>query len=122
MSGHTEGIWYTQHGLAVMGPDDCQISNTKSMSRTQAVNEANATRIVACVNACDGYSNDELTGFAISGIAQSKQMQERLLKALEVMLEHEGTVDSTGIGNFPSEALRQARLDAESLIKEIKGK
>lgn len=48
--------------------------------------------------------------------------RDKLLAALEALLEHEGTVDSTGIGDFPSEALGVARAEALAVIAEVKGK
>jgi hypothetical protein len=46
--------------------------------------------------------------------------RDLLLLALESLLEHEGTVDSTGIGDFPSEALGLARNQAIAAIDEVK--
>ncbi|MGF6282277.1 hypothetical protein ABH908_000239 [Pseudomonas frederiksbergensis] len=46
--------------------------------------------------------------------------RDLLLLALESLLEHEGTVDSTGIGDFPSEALGIARNQAIAAIAEVK--
>lgn len=46
--------------------------------------------------------------------------RDLLLLALELLLEHEGTVDSTGIGDFPSEALGLARSQAIAAIDEVK--
>jgi len=45
---------------------------------------------------------------------------DRLLSALEALLEHEGTVDDTGIGEMPSQALEDARHGAMILIEEVK--
>lgn len=50
------------------------------------------------------------------------EQRDKLLAALEALLEHEGTVDSTGIGEFPSEALGVARAEALAVITEVKGK
>lgn len=46
--------------------------------------------------------------------------RDLLTLALESLLEHEGTVDSTGIGDFPSEALRIARNQAIAAVAEVK--
>lgn len=46
--------------------------------------------------------------------------RDLLLLALEELLEHEGTVDYTGIGEFPSEALGIARNQAIAAIAEVK--
>ncbi len=46
--------------------------------------------------------------------------RDLLLLALEELLLHEGTVDSTGIGDFPSEALGIARHQAIAAIAQVK--
>lgn len=46
--------------------------------------------------------------------------RDLLMLALESLLEHEGSVDSTGIGDFPSEALGIARNQAIAAIAEVK--
>lgn len=47
--------------------------------------------------------------------------RDMLLMALVDLLEHEGTVDYTGIGEMPSEALGRARAQAFSVIAQVKG-
>lgn len=46
--------------------------------------------------------------------------RDLLLLALEQLLEHEGTVVDTGIGEFPSDELRLARNQAIDAIAEVK--
>jgi len=43
---------------------------------------------------------------------------DTLLTALKALLEHEGTVEYTGIGELPSQALQDARQQAQSAIQE----
>lgn len=52
--------------------------------------------------------------------SRCQQQRDDLLAALEALLEHEGTVDVTGIGELPSEALLQARAQAEATIAAVK--
>lgn len=59
---------------------------------------------------------------AVTYGATLEQQRDSLLTALEALLEHEGTVDHTGIGDFPSEALQTARSHANSVIAAVKGK
>lgn len=48
-----------------------------------------------------------------------EQQRDRLLVALMALLEHEGTVESTGIGEFPSQALCEARRHAEEAVEAV---
>ena len=45
--------------------------------------------------------------------------RNKLLVALKDLLEHEGTVVSTGIGDMPSEELEHARSQAQIAIREV---
>lgn len=66
------------------------------------------------------------TGIAVANdknleVAQRlAEQRNTLLLALEELLEHEGTVDFTGIGEFPSEALGNARQQAREAINAVK--
>lgn len=137
MSEHTKEPWKVGYG-----PDQClTVIGTRSdvawvfnpavglndTSRSYAVDEANARRIVACVNACQGLDTGDLeatglvsaVGYQLIGLTKQRDM---LLTALEALLEHEGTVDHTGIGNFPAEALQAARAQAQAAIDSVKAK
>jgi hypothetical protein len=82
---------------------------------------------VACVNACQGLDTGHLeatglvsaVGYQLIELAKQRDM---LLVALEALLEHEGTVDHTGIGDFPSEALQISRVQAQAAIAAVKSK
>lgn len=55
-----------------------------------------------------------------SRLAAMTAQRDLLLVALEDLLEHEGTVDQTGIGDFPSEALVAALSQAADAIEAVK--
>lgn len=105
-----------------------QLSNDKD-----AEAEANAHRIAVCVNECRGLPTDELeqrglvavVGTQLLEADERSQRQEReihrLLAALKAMIEHEGTVDQTGIGDMESEALHLARAEAYAAISSAEG-
>lgn len=100
----------------------------------------NAGRIVACLSACEGYSTEQLASLAGGNVKRevtryadklceaenrylkAEKHQDSLLAALEALLEHEGTVDVTGIGEFPAEALQLARRQAQAAIDEVKSR
>lgn len=49
----------------------------------------------------------------------AERQRDQLLAALKALLEHEGTVAYTGIGEMPSEELENARSQAEIAIREV---
>lgn len=55
---------------------------------------------------------------AESRALKAERLCDTLLAALKALLEHEGTVEHTGIGELPSEALQDARQQAQSAIQE----
>jgi hypothetical protein len=137
MSEHTKELWKVGYG-----PDKCitvigtrgdlawvfkPTAGLRDTSRSYSEHEANARRIVACVNACQGLDTDHLeaTGL-VSAVGyqmiELTKQRDMLLAALEAMLEHEGTVDHTRIGDFPSEALQAARIQAHTAIAAVKKK
>lgn len=136
MNNQTKGVWYRQNGIALMGDDGIHICDVKGLSRTDSENEANTARIVACINACDGYTTGQLQALAGGNVKRevthfadrlceaegrylkAERLNAKLLTALKDLLEHEGTTDSTGIGEFPAEALGVARQQAQDAIEE----
>lgn len=114
----------------------CQMSHHPA--QRQAAKD-NASRIVACLNACDGYSTEQLVALAGGNVKRevtryadklcdaenrylkAERQRDTLLAALKALLEHEGTVVHTGIGDFPSDALQEARIQAQAAIDEVKG-
>ncbi|MBX8493136.1 hypothetical protein K5D42_25025 [Pseudomonas cichorii] len=129
MSEHTKEPWKVGYG-----PDQCiTVIGTRSdvawvfnpaaglndTSRSYAVDEANARRIVACVNACQGLDTGDLevTGL-VSAIGyqliELTKQRNTLLAALETLIEH------TGIGDLPAECLQVARSQAHAAIAAVK--
>ncbi|NVL49825.1 hypothetical protein F2S72_08745 [Pseudomonas syringae pv. actinidiae] len=51
--------------------------------------------------------------------ANAERQRDTLLAALKCLLEHEGTVSYTGIGEMPSEELEEARKQAQIAIREV---
>ena len=69
----------------------------------ESIIEANARRIVACVNACEGMRNDELEGGLLIGVMQSKIdrlecQRDELLAALQGMIDIAN--DSQGVAGY----------------------
>ncbi|MCF5374483.1 hypothetical protein [Pseudomonas syringae] len=53
-----------------------------------------------------------------NGLAKADGLRDSLLAALKALLEYEGTVVYTGIGEFPSDGLEAARRQAQVAIDE----
>lgn len=53
-----------------------------------------------------------------NGLVKAESLRDSLLAALKSLLEHEGTVVYTGIGEFPSDELEAARRQAQEAIDE----
>jgi hypothetical protein len=71
MSKHTEGKWeYTNYGFIIDSNQEgiCQFFN-KMDDNFKNMNE-NAARIVACVNACEGVSNEDLQYLSVKKSAE----------------------------------------------------
>lgn len=135
MANHSKGVWRTQYGIAVIG-DGIHLFDVRGLSRTDSENEANAARIVACVNACDGYTTEQLVelkggnvkrevtyyadkfGEAEGRYLKAELNRDNLLAALKTLLEHEGSMVETGIGMMESDKLQEARKLAQVAIRE----
>jgi hypothetical protein len=129
MSRHTKEPWIVRHGTAVMDAQCVNIGSVISVSRSYDENQANAKRVVACVNACAGVDQATLEaapspGMVLQIIANQTHelaaQRDALLSALEALYEHEGTVEWTGIGEMPSEGLQQARRQAAKVMEKIR--
>lgn len=137
MIKHTKGEWKVQNSVDIMGDEGIHVANVKGLSRTDSENEANAARIVACVNACDWYTTEQLVALKggnvkrevtyyadkLSG-AQNRYLKaetqrDNLLAALKALLEHEGTQVETGIGMMEPDELQEARNQAQAVIREV---
>jgi len=136
MTTHSKGVWRTQYGIAVIG-DGIHLFDVRGLSRTDSENEANAARIVACVNACDGYTTEQLVALKGGNVKRevtyyadklcgaegrylkAEQHRDNLLAALKALLEHEGSMVETGIGMMESDELQEARKLAQVAIREV---
>nr|WP_129591710.1 hypothetical protein [Pseudomonas sp. ZH-FAD] len=137
MTKRTKREWYTQNGIAIMGDEGIHVTDVKGLSRTDSENEANAARIVACVNACDGYATEQLVALKGGNVKRevtyyadklcaaegrylkAEQQRDNLLAALKNLLEHEGTQVETGIGMMEPDELQEARKQAQAAIREV---
>lgn len=70
------------------------------------------------VHAAYDYEAPELDAHTEACADRKRAITGRLLSALKSLLEHEGTVSYTGIGEMPSDELQQARHAAQSAIDE----
>lgn len=136
MDSYSKGPWTTLCGIALTA-DGEHVANVKGLSRTESENEANANRIVACVNACDGYTTEQLEALAGGNVKRevvrfadklsdaenrylkAEAQRDTLLAALKDLVKYEGTTQETGIGIFPSDELGHAVMQAQAAIDEI---
>ncbi len=132
MSTHTKEPWITkeltEHPLdwGIYSKDNVNITNItilfESPDMPQEENEANAKRIVACVNACVDVSNEILLEASTNGWAgawidinkklfDAQQQRDKLLEALKISNAYlDGSI------NMPQQVRN------EKLITEIEGK
>ena len=101
MSKHTQEPWKVQHPHA--GQRGWEIADSSGLNQiSQDVTEANARRIVACVNACAGLPTEQLEssplGGVLNGVAGLIAQRDELLAALEGVLAVVG--DSTGVAGY----------------------
>lgn len=90
MTGHSKEPWRVQHPHA--GMRGWEIADSSGLNQvSQDVTDANARRIVACVNACRGLSTDVLermpTGGLLNATAELLTRRAQLLEALEAVVE-----------------------------------
>lgn len=124
MSEHTKGPWAFYMG----------VSNQTAFIKSEAgdlisygeASEADARRIVACVNACEGISTDSLeclplTANSVMALGALQQQRGELLAALkEFVAAGENSVNSDdGIGAMIR--FGEAEADAKRLIAEVEG-
>lgn len=91
MSKHTPEPWMISSGLLICDKDAKVIANSCAFMGIESIElplkecEANAYRIVACVNACKGISTEDLEqGVLLQGLINSlKESRKELLEALK---------------------------------------
>lgn len=87
---HTKGLWHVgdKVGRAIYGADDSVVAMCDSMGEAVS-DEANARRIVACVNYCAGYDTEGM-GRAVSiGRTAKVSLDELVEKALLIELQRD---------------------------------
>lgn len=96
---HTAEPWFVKYQNAIFGSDNYYICSAEygsndhaeidhEINRGQSVADANARRIVACVNACAGLSTQclEETGGGVEHYIAVIKQRDELLAALEHIL------------------------------------
>jgi len=101
---HTPGPWNVKYSKfsIIETQEGAQVAECKNL--TGLVNlQANARRIVACVNACEGIETSELEEIAVSGgmlglredVARAAKQRDALLEALEELVSEFGVCGLT---------------------------
>ena len=102
MSGHAKEPW--ANGTVVIGEDavtgvlDCYGDEICNMGESLLDEDANACRIVACVNACAGIATADLEYGAsldslLADAAKLKRERDEAVEALKLMLRRHGCVE-----------------------------
>lgn len=122
-SWETSSIYGGEVGCLVA---ECSISadiTGETQSQYEPIKEANARRIVACVNACAGIPDDmilHVIAFGMEGHSKAteyQQQRDKLLEALKAMIN---PIDKYGCGFESSSSEFWIGYDkAKSIIAEI---
>ena len=118
MSKHTPIPWFKNEYRQIFGPNGRRICIDGFAFGTHSTEEsqANTRRVIACINACEGFSDEELEGADLfkdsiesqSEIVALKQQRDDLLAALQDALG-----DLEYLKNAPDSAY--ARPDDETI-------
>lgn len=87
------------------------------------ISEANAARIVACVNSCAGFSNEELETLGHfkamheTIVAENKQLRKERIKMRSLLLQFISAFEGENEGR---EMTKEARLPEPKWVKEAK--
>lgn len=137
MSKHTPEPWKVQHPHA--GQRGWEIADSSGLNQvSQDVTEANARRIVACVNACRGLPTDELEQKGLvaavgTQLLDVERQRDELLAALEearrAIGEHLAPNDCYATGPMTGDEFRDlvqcpacsAIAEYERVIAKVKG-
>ena len=87
-------------------------------SHSTEESQANTRRVIACVNACEGFSDEELEGAnlftdsieSLHEILATRRQRDELLAALEGLLEDAEAIASVIPAYGKSEKIAQARM------------
>lgn len=132
-SVHTPEPWSVEHSTEVYGPNSRHIADCSQSDFTLLMNQANAHRIVACVNACAGIENEELEKLAnlkcdlpgVAGLAQmailscaDRELRDELAKALRELSA--ASKRARGNGYNSEIGLRAAEDRADKLLATVR--
>jgi len=76
VSGHTKEPWHTGKGMLQLNIYDVDSHGVATALQHRIEAEANARRIVACVNACAGISNEQLEDGKLDVFLQALHIRE----------------------------------------------
>lgn len=122
MSKHTPEPWEAIHQRGLL---DIIVNGEEAVVVCTSVTPANARRILACVNACAGMSNDLLENIAITGgmltrfagLNETEQQLDELAQAAENYLDRSICLNRFDDG-FSAMKAREALID---LIEKARG-
>lgn len=99
--GHTKEPWQV---AKMSGQDMWAVGPSATRRAGDVYTEANARRIVACVNACEAFSTQQLEEGQVIGIIGELRLQrDALLAALKDAVEHIKAVSGKDLSCDPSE-------------------
>lgn len=119
MSSHVPGPWARDHFRQIAGENDqvVYLENFTFGSHSTDETAANTRRVIACVNACEGFTTGELEGANLYSdsmgllreILAEKRRCDELLAALEGLLEDAEAIASVIPAYGKSENIARAR-------------
>lgn len=133
MAEHSKGKWVVRDKTLIVTGKGVQVCDVSASSCTDFENEANAKRIAACVNACDGYTTEQLLALAGGNVkrevthfadklceAESRYLKaeahrESLLVALKALLEFEGVE----AGEMDDDQRQYVRIKAQQAVSDV---
>ena len=100
--------WHYEHFRQIIDELNQEAANTKASS--QNIDEAaNAKRVILCLKACEGFTDDELRGVNLnSKFAAMKHQRDELLSALKSCKELLEFINRLRGLHSPSETLEKA--------------
>ena len=120
MSSHAPGPWARDCFRQIVDGNGqiVYVDNFTFGHRSTGETKANTKRIIACVNACEGFTTEELEGANLHSdsigllreILAEKRKCDELLAALEVLVEYAEAIASVIPAYGKSEKIVQARM------------
>lgn len=102
---HTEGKWLTENGLMVKSESGTYVGYLEDFS------DADAERVIACVNACVKFSNYDLSGNLLEMIEAAERSWEK------TMMEAIGE-DGPASVSYAIQRLRNERDEYKQLLED----